>query len=120
MVTYNPLLYMLLVSNGELPLDKNVLYLKNADNFMWFKKVEIIKNNVIVNFINQKEQKYKCHVCFEEYGTWCDISGGNGTFCGICDFRTCAKCCKKARQLNLTDSCFGCRKKQSNTYVMIN
>jgi len=117
---YNPLLHMLLVSNSELPLDTNVLYLKNSDNFMWFKNGEDIKNNIITNFINQKEKGYECNVCFEEYGVWRGGSTIGGSYCGVCDFRTCAKCFKKASEHNLNNSCFGCRKHQSNKYIMMN
>ena len=117
-VKYNSVLFSLLLKHNEIQLEKDVLYLKHSENYMWFKTGEDIKNNIILNFVNQKEKNYECNVCFEDYGSWGNKSSG-GTYCGVCDFRTCYKCCIKAQENDLDDSCFGCRTKKTNSFIMI-
>lgn len=118
-VKYNKVLFQVLVKGGEIPNEKDILYLKNSDNYMWFKKGEEIKDNIIINFVNQKNKKYECNVCFEEYGLWVNGSMNNGSYCGICDFRTCYKCCIQAKKKGLDNTkCFGCRTQHNSTYNM--
>jgi hypothetical protein len=119
-VKYNRVLFQILVKGGEIPFEKDILYLKNSDNYMWFKKGEEIKNNIIINFVNQKNNKYECNVCFEEYGLWVNGSINNGSYCGICDFRTCYKCCIQAKEKGLDNNkCFGCRTQHKSGYTML-
>lgn len=116
---YNSIIFHILVQGGEIPLDSDILYLKNSDNFIWFKSGENIKDNIIINFINQKNKQYECNVCFEEYGIWTGDSVTSGSYCGVCDFRTCYKCCIKATANNLNARCFGCRTAKTNSYTMM-
>ncbi len=37
-VKYNKVLFRILVEGGEIPFEKDILYLKNSDNYMWFQK----------------------------------------------------------------------------------
>jgi len=114
---YNNVLFQMLFAANEIPLSTDVLYLKHSDNFMWFKFGENIKDNIIFNFLNQKNKNYECNVCFEEYGSFGTNSSG-GSYCGICDFRTCNKCYIEANKNNLNGSCFGCRTKCNNRFLM--
>jgi hypothetical protein len=115
---YNCVFFKMLFEWGEIPLADDILYIKNSDNFMWFKNGEEIKDNIIINFLNQKNNKLECNVCFEEYGLWVDGLSNNGTYCGVCNFRTCYKCCIKAKENNISGTCFGCRTEQTNEYTM--
>jgi hypothetical protein len=89
-------LFKILSKSGEIPLAEDILYIKNSDNYMWFKSGDEIKDNIIINFINQKNNKFECNVCFEEYGLWVNGSSTSGAYCGVCNFRTCYKCYIKA------------------------
>jgi hypothetical protein len=109
-VKYNNVLFQLLFQAGEIPLDPSILYITHNDNFMWFKNGENININVILSFLNQKNKKNECNVCFEKYI--------GGSFCGVCGFNMCNNCCIKSKNNNLDDNCFGCRTEKNNKYIM--
>ena len=113
LVKYNHNFYMLLVKIGDISPKTDVYFLKNCDNFCWFKIDEFEMNKkMIIDIINQKNESYECNVCFEEKKLWYESE-----FCKKCNFRTCIKCIVKSGESYKT--CFSCKNDNSDKYEFV-
>jgi hypothetical protein len=113
LVIYNRNFYTLLVKNGEISPKTDVYFLKNSDNFCWFKIDEFEMNKkMIIDVINQKNESIECNVCFQNKKTWAEHE-----YCKICNFRTCIKCIIKSGKLY--KNCFSCKNDNSDKYEFV-
>jgi len=112
---YNYTFYKLLSKNEEWATTATNFYMmQNCNNkyIIPFGDFEKNKKIVLEVLINQKNDIYSCHVCYEEKQLWNELE-----YCKICNYRTCIKCILKAGSLN--KKCFNCRTDTNDKYNVI-
>jgi len=108
----NSVILMMLINNGFIPVNyQNMIFLKNSENFLRFGINEDVHKNVILNFINTKQDDLRCDICFEKYR--------QGNICITCNFKNCFECEKKSQKYEMVNNCFGCRKEKINEAIYL-